>query len=244
MSDLTHQELSALVSAYALGAADPDDAASVEAHLLECEECRRELAVSTEVASMLALALPVVEPPAHLRSSIVMAAGADRELTTVRAGGAAVSNRERAGLGARLSRLLTPARALAVAATACAVVAIGVAVQEHGTNSASAIETALQARGARVHELSAADSSTVRVITAPGHRAVFVGDMPTAPDGHTFQLWAIPAAGRPVSLGLIGNGSVARTIRTVAGTKTYAVTVEPADGSAQPTTKPVMVGSA
>lgn len=244
MSDLTHQDLSALVSAYALGAADPDDAASVEAHLLECEECRRELAASSEVVSMLALALPAVDPPAHLRSSILMAAGADRELNAVQAGKATVPNRARVGLVARIFRLLTPARALAVAATACAVVAIGVAVQEHRGSSPNAVEAALQAPGARVRELSAPGSSAVRVITAPGQRAVFVGDMPTAPSGHTFQLWAIPATGKPVSLGLIGDGSVARTIRTVIGTKTYAITVEPSGGSTQPTTKPVMVGSA
>jgi anti-sigma-K factor RskA len=247
MSELSHQELRELVSMYALGATDAEESTMVESHLEGCADCTEDLRESLEATALLALSVEPVEPPAHLRDAIVRAAGVDRELRGVTSPRRSPSREAtaRSPLGRRIARLLTPARALAGAALACAVVATGVAVSERGSGTSSELQAALQAPNARVLQLSAASNgSAARVVTVPGRKAVFVGTMVAAPDGRTYQLWAIPAGGKPVSLGLLGGGTVTRSVASVPGAETYAVTIEPAGGSAQPTTTPIMAAHA
>ena len=234
------------MSVYALGATDAAESTIVESHLDGCAECRRDLDDATEIAALLALAVPVVEPPTHLRDAIVRAAGVDRELRGIRAPAPAVAGTRpgRPSPRTRLSRLLSPARTIAGIAAACAILATGVAVHERGSTTSSELQAALQAPEARVLQLSAANGSSARVVTAPGRKPVFVGTMAAAPSGHTYQLWAIPAGGTPISLGLLGNGRVIRAVPSVTDAKSYAVTVEPAGGSSQPTTTPIMVATA
>jgi anti-sigma-K factor RskA len=244
MSELSHQELRELVSIYALGATDAEESTMVESHLEGCAECRADLQEATEATALLALSAPPVEPPTHLRDAIVRAAGVDRELRGLNAPArSAVATTASPSLGARLGRLLTPARSLAAAALACAIVATGIAVSERGSGTSSDLQAALQAPNARVLQLSAANGSAARVITAPGRKPVFVGTLATIPSSRTYQLWAIPAGGKPVSLGLLGGGKVTRAVASVPGAQTYAVSIEPAGGSAQPTSTPIMAAT-
>ncbi len=246
MTGSSHQELRELVSAYALGATEAEESAMVEAHLEGCADCRAALDEALETTALLALAAAPVEPPEHLREAIVRAAGVDRELRGAPspAASGAPSGARGSSLGERLRRLLTPARTVAGLAAACAVVALGVAVHERSPGTSTDLQAALQAPGARVLQLSSpTPSAAARVITAPGRKPVFVATMPAVPSGHVYQLWAIPADGRAVSLGLVGGGKVTRTVPDVSGTKIYAVSVEPSGGSSQPTTKPVMTAS-
>jgi anti-sigma-K factor RskA len=70
-------------------------------------------------------------------------------------------------------------------------------------------------------------------------------DVPAAPAGKTYQAWFI-ASGPPVSAGtmdasdgiVLGSG-----LQPTPGTQTVAVTVEPAGGSNQPTSDPIIVGT-
>ena len=52
--ELTHDELQALIGAYALDAVDADEREAMELHLLECPRCRAEVAEHREVAAFLA----------------------------------------------------------------------------------------------------------------------------------------------------------------------------------------------
>lgn len=247
MSELNHQELRELVSIYALGATDAEESIMVESHLEGCAECREDLSEAMDATALLALSVPPVEPPDHLRAAIVRAAGVDRELRGMpgparTATPASTTTPE--SIGARIARLLTPARALAGAALACAIVATGVAVSERGSGTSSELQAALQAPNAQVLQLSAANGSAARVVTAPGRKPVFIGTMAAVPGGRTYQLWAIPAGGKPVSLGLLGSGKVTRAVTNVPGAPIFAVTIEPAGGSAQPTSSPIMATAA
>src|SRR5437867_389335 len=73
-------------------------------------------------------------------------------------------------------------------------------------------------------------------------------DLPPAPAGRTYQLWAIEKGRAPVSVGTFNpapNGRAVITLPMPAGVKPdlSAVTDEPAGGSPQPTQQPFLVGS-
>src|SRR3989441_471002 len=73
-------------------------------------------------------------------------------------------------------------------------------------------------------------------------------DLPPAPAGRTYQLWAIEKGRAPVSVGTFNSPSSGRTVITLqmpAGVQpeVSAVTEEPAGGSPQPTQQPFLIGS-
>ena len=83
---------------------------------------------------------------------------------------------------------------------------------------------------------------------ARGLVVVAAFDLPPAPAGRTYQLWAIKKGQAPVSVGTFNTlpgGRAVITLRMPAGFKPdlSAVTEEPAGGSAQPTQQPFLVGA-
>src|SRR5512140_732759 len=68
--DQNHASFQDDLAAYALGALDPDAAASLEAHLQTCESCRTELAEFRSVSSGLLAALPARAPGASVRRNL------------------------------------------------------------------------------------------------------------------------------------------------------------------------------
>ena len=84
---------------------------------------------------------------------------------------------------------------------------------------------------------------------AAGRMIVHAGRLPARPTDRDYELWALPAGGRPVSLGVLpvaGSASRALTAaqqQALASSQQVAVTVEPAGGSptGQPTSTPVYV---
>jgi hypothetical protein len=73
-------------------------------------------------------------------------------------------------------------------------------------------------------------------------------NMSALPPQKTYELWLIPTSGPPIPAGLFRpdtHGSAALIkppLPTGIEAKTFAVTVEPASGSAAPTSTPIMVG--
>lgn len=105
-------------------------------------------------------------------------------------------------------------------------------------------------------------SEVARITTAPGAQAwevdvyrdtgrivLRVGRTPDIQPGHDFELWALPAGGKPVSLGVLPvSGSKRRSLtaaqlQALLASSQVAVTVEQAGGSpsGQPTTTPILV---
>ena len=89
----------------------------------------------------------------------------------------------------------------------------------------------------------------VEVYRTSGRLIVHTGQLPARPAEHDFELWALPAGGAPVSLGVLPvAGTTQRTLTAVqqqalANTTQIAVTVEQLGGSptGQPTTTPIFV---
>jgi len=64
------EHIAELIPAYALDSLDKDEAAPVQAHLEQCENCRAELRAYQAIASGLAGAVPQYDPPARVKAAL------------------------------------------------------------------------------------------------------------------------------------------------------------------------------
>ena len=71
-----HESLEAAVAAFVLGAADPDEAGALRAHIEGCPSCRLLAVRLGRAVAVLPLATDIVAPPARLRERILAAASA------------------------------------------------------------------------------------------------------------------------------------------------------------------------
>jgi anti-sigma factor RsiW len=209
-----------LTAAYALDALDPADEAAYEEHLAHCTSCQEELAALSGVASALALAAGAADPPPALRGRILDAARAERPNVVP--------------LRPRWSAPLAAAAAIA----ACAVVGLGVwNVVLH--NRLDQTHSAL--RGVPLH---GATGSVVLGVN--GRAALVLTDLSAAPKGRTYEAWVINGKS-VVPAGLFPGGQktvVVQLSSRVPHGAIVGVTVEPAGGSAQPTSQPIITSAA
>ena len=236
-----------LTGAYAVDALDEFDRRRFEAHLADCPDCTQEVAELRATAARLgdAVAEP---PPYHLRHRVL------DQIATTRQEAPGGRPRRAAGTGVPAPwalRLITAAAVVALAAAA----GLG-SWAWHNENQLNTVQSQLaqsQARyGAVAAILSAPDA---RVNTGNGtaggmavvlashelNRAVLlVSDLPQAPAGHTYQAWLIGSAGVH-SAGLLNASAAPLAFSGLTGATKVGVTVEPAGGSPQPTTTPVML---
>jgi anti-sigma-K factor RskA len=68
--DNEHSVFRENIPAFALGALDADESAALEAHLLTCDSCRRELAEFREVSEHLMAALPPRQPSSEVKTRL------------------------------------------------------------------------------------------------------------------------------------------------------------------------------
>jgi anti-sigma-K factor RskA len=232
-------DVAALITAHALGALEPDQAALAEQHIAASDDCRRAYEDALETAAALALAVTDSEPPADLRERIVAAARAERPE-------AAPAPREAAPRRRRLAGWLTPSTGFAVLGVAAAIVFALVAVSQHDSaNSARDREQALAALiaapDARVVPMlpSAGGEAGGRVVVANG-RAALVNSMATPPSGRTYQAWGLPAGGgEPVPLPTFSKPGDVVIVSDAGKYDQLLVTVEPSGGSKAPSAAPI-----
>lgn len=209
-----------LTAAYALDALDPTDEAAYEEHLAHCAACQEELALLSGTASALALAAGPADPPPALRERILDAARAERSNVVP--------------LRPRWSASLVAVAAVA----ACAVVGLAAwNVVLH--NRLDQNESAL--RGV---PLKGAAGSVV--LGANGKAALVVANLSAAPADRTYEAWVIK--GKSIEpAGLFRGGQktvVVQLNHHVPKGAIVGVTVEPAGGSPQPTTQPIITSAA
>src|SRR6266516_1722912 len=151
-------------------------------------------------------------------------------------------------------RPLRRPRVATLAAAAClAVAAAAGAIAVHDqqrlgqlTAASQAASAVLSAPGARATTAHATGGGTLTLISAPTRHQVVVASagLPPLPDSHTHQLWTMGPAG-PRPAGLLRPDTTGHTPLQAAtvpsGANRVALTVEPAGGSAQPTTTPIVV---
>ncbi|MBD0673543.1 anti-sigma factor domain-containing protein [Streptomyces sp. CBMA156] len=239
-------DLHALTGAYATHALDADESAEFERHLAGCPACSQETAEFAATLARLGAAQAVLPPPA-LKTRVMAA------LPTLRQEAPHVV----APPGRRRGRLARGWPKLALAA--CLALAVGagaVAVrQNQRAGQARARAAALQqqqdrlaallaapdARSATGHAAGGSGVGTLVWSNSRGQAGFLASGMPAPTEGSTYQLWFDDSGTmRPAGLLPTGGGVLLLT-GPLDGARGIGVTVEPAGGSAHPTTAPVML---
>jgi anti-sigma-K factor RskA len=242
-------ELHLLTGSYALDALPEDDRAEFERHLARCPSCTEEVRGLRETAARLAMA-PALIPPPEMRERVLAAAPRTRQLppagrgTLGQAGRRTPLRRRSRSRAALAAGLLT----LAAAVAFLLVMQLSTSGQLRQARSANqAIAAVLGAPDARLESLPTTVGGTVTAVVSLREREAVVttADLPQPPGTRVYQLWVINAAGTARPAGLLaitspGSASPVLAAGVLPGDR-LGITVEPAGGTAQPTTTPVVI---
>ncbi|MET7343720.1 anti-sigma factor [Streptomyces sp. NPDC087866] len=246
---MTDAGLHTLTGAYALHALPDTERRDFERHLGDCEACSVEVREFSETATRLGLAA-AAPAPRELRERVL------REITAVRQEPPAVSRRERSP-----DRRSGAARWSRFALAACLAAAVGfggIAVWQHQEardaqqradatrRQAEQVARVLAAPDAKTSSGTLEDGAQGTVVVSRSEdRAVFLASgLAEAPGGKVYQLW-FDDGGTMRSAGLMrASGPSSTTYTTlldgpVDGATGMGITVEPAGGSARPTSDPL-----
>lgn len=244
---MNHDEWLALAAAYALDSIEPAERARFEEHLGECTECRRAVREFREVAGLLAHAAPQTSTPASLRA---------RVLDQVRATEVARGGKGRRGLG-----LPWLAAAAGLILAIAGVMQAGRASSERArlaAELAQADSTLAAFLGPEVHSVSltgqgsAVPAARVFWNHQSGQFVVTAFALPPAPEGRTYQLWAISEGKSPVSMGTFDTDADGRAtvvlpvdpaVEALGFIDICGLTVEPDGGSEEPSEAPRLSGA-
>lgn len=239
-------DLHALVGAFALDALDAVERDEFEAHLESCDNCRLEAAELCATAARLGSVVELQPSPA-MRARVL-----DAVSRTPQQRPNVVSLADQ-----RSSRWTS--RGLAAAAAVLAVVGAGVGVDQYRENQAIEARQLAQAQEqALITDVLAADdksvteqegkaglSLTVFASQEADAAVVSLGDVPALPEGRNYQVWR-QVNGTLQSAGVmdaddIVKDSVTMVLEDATAVEAVAVTMEPAGGSEQPTSDPLVI---
>ncbi len=210
-----------LVAAHAAGAVDAttEECATVRQHIAECQVCRDEYNLARAAAAAVGLTASEAPPPG-LRARVLRS----------------VSRQVVPQARSRRISWIIPASA----AAAVVIIAAGLWWSGHRTPSQS---------WSAVCVATAADCHATGTVSVAGRGRLHVElqGLAALPAGKQYQAWIIPPGGAPkpeptFSPGSDGAGSVDVPEAPEKGAL-LAITVEPAGGSQQPTTKPFLIAT-
>lgn len=238
-------DLHSLSGAYALDALDsPAERERFARHLSRCPSCAAEVRGFREVATAMAFAV-TAEAPAALRPQVLAAAARTRQLPPE------VSSHARPPR-TRSTLPWIPWLSGAVALASIAIAVFFGLAQSHTQdelNQARAENQALNVVLSAPHvqvlsQVATSGGTAIVVLAAERHAlAVVTTGLPALPSGKVYQLWLIGTK-KTESAGLLPpakDGQTPAVLATgVVKGDTLGLTVEPAPGSAQPTTKPIV----
>lgn len=239
---MREDELRDLLPAWALDAVTPEEAAAVDRAVAADPELAEEARALREVAALLATGASV-PPPAALRADVL-----DRVVQTPQDTDVADPPTEDDVVvplarvrARRRDRWLVAAVALAAAAVPGV---IAVQQYERATDAEQQLATVAEALAEPGAQLLAAD------VTGGGRAVAVLGadtsvfsarDLPSLTDEEVYQLWVVDDGGaRSEGVLSVAAGQVSTELTDLPAGATIAMTVEPAGGSSQPTSDPVV----
>lgn len=251
------EQLHLLTGAYALNALDGDEREAFERRALASPDAREEVRGLSETAALLAYATPPVSPPPELKAKVMASIRNTRQLppeSVVSDLGTARRRRAARSSGTTAARWLGAAAAVfLVAAAGLGAWAINLAGEQQRTEQR--LEALARQQAEVMAVFSAPDSRvipahmdgatvTIAHSAQADKAAVITHNLPRLGEDRDYELWLISDAGaRPA--GLIQPGDSAEVSMNVLGEVSGAVylgiTVEPAGGSPQPTSDPIML---
>ncbi|MEW2071900.1 anti-sigma factor [Streptomyces sp. NPDC007346] len=238
-------ELHTLTGAYALHALPETERRAFERHLSDCEACAQEVRELSATAARLGLAVADA-PPRELRERVL------REITTVRQEAPPQGRPGRTGGGGRTGRWSTYALAACVA-VAAAFGGVAVWQNQVAQDARQEADRAQRQNQQLAQVLSAPDARTASgeltggargtvVVSQRENRAVFLASgMERPPSGKVYQLW-FADEGTMRSAGLMDPSAGVEAVLLdgpVDRATGMGITVEPAGGSAEPTSSPL-----
>jgi anti-sigma-K factor RskA len=239
---LLRHDLHTLTGAYALDAIDGAERERFEHHLHRCQSCGQEVRGLQETATRLALAVARVPPPS-LKAAVLAGAARTRQHSPLAD--------TRPVTEPRLARRPRLAMGFAAVATVLVVVlAVALVLQRRQLDTERAqqhqVATVLAAPDARILAGPTSLGGTATVVASSRLRElVFTSaGLPVLASSKVYQLWLIGPSGA-TSAGLLAEASQGRTAPVLASGLVpgdeVGVTVEPAGGTRQPTTKPIVL---
>lgn len=226
-----------LAGAYALDALSELERRQFEAHLAECDICAQEVRGLQETASRLGVAAAETPPPG-LRERVLAEASQVRQAPP------------RLGRGRSPGPARWAPRLLTVAAAACLVVAVVLGVMVVRTQdrldrveaAQRQVNSVLAAPDARAvtSTVQTGGRGTVVVSRQQGKAVVVMSGLAALPSARTYELWVM-GQGAPRPAGVMGATAPPVVVGGLGGAAALGITVEPAGGSARPTTNPVFV---
>ncbi len=233
-----------LLTAYALGAIEPDEIARISALLDEQPELRATLAELRATADMLPYGLPQASPPDDLRQRVLDHA--------IGRSSAVAASPPRQGASRMRGWMLALSGIAAVAVLAAAIgwAQLFQARQQLAQSQAELKQTQAQVADAAVLLATlTGDGSSASILRTHAGETVLIAQLPPLQPGRVYQLWRIQGSNSPASAGLFHVGSQGYTTAALPADQqpqageTVAVTNEPDGGSPGPTSKPLIAGT-
>jgi anti-sigma-K factor RskA len=259
---------------YVLGALEGGEKLAIESHVASCATCTEKLAEARGRIALLALAAPPVEPSAAVKQRLMEQVRVDAEGSRaarasvhapVRTPQRAPQETERASgfFGRWWAAVLVPAGAVLAVATILLWTENRQLDRELAALRAAAQQQQQQLQEARdvANMIESRDTVTVSLAQQPGMPAgaahvmynakmgmlMYDGEIAPAPATKSYQLWLVPADGKPISAGVF-NPISGRTDHWMMklpqgiAAREFAVSLEPAGGMPQPTGPMVLIG--
>jgi anti-sigma-K factor RskA len=218
-------DLDDLLGAYALDAVDDAERRRVEDYLEVNPRAAAEVQAHREVATM--LAFTGMDAPGDVWGRIADEIGEQAPPPGPEL--AKVMSLDDAPRRRRISTV-APWIVSAAAAAVLAFVAIGIADRADAPNEplAEALEIARADRDSVTTTLvsEATGVSAEAIIDQDGHGFVVAQDLPTLPDGQTYQLWGVVDDGQVISLGIFGPNPEIETFSIDGPVSALAITIE------------------
>lgn len=233
-----HDELLDNVAAYALGVLPAAEVAAVEAHLESCEQCRAEYG--------------------YLRPAVTAVAYSAEACADATSGAVAASPLLKARIMRQVRSEAVPARRGGTrlppaywAAAACLAIAMLAALTAFSLDRRLRREVAQSAiQSQTIADLTSPESQRFsfargEVITHADRLYITMHGMAPPPAGRVYQAWTLARGAQRMTPSLTfapeGGVAVLRLPQSATNVVAVAVSMEPAGGSQQPTTKPIAV---
>jgi anti-sigma-K factor RskA len=235
---MNHERFDELKDAYVLGALPEQERRELEEYLAAHPERQAEIDELGNVASLLALSPPEQEPPPELRRSIMDVVEAEAQRPPARTRSWLTGVRE-----------LLSVRNLALGAAALLVIGLfswNMLLQgqvQDLQGQVASLQDSQESRMVALAGTGAAQRAQAEVILLKDHKAVLMAeDMPRVPENKTYQIWVIEGdVPQPSGLFEPDRETIAAVIKKpLDENDVIAITIEPAGGSQQPTTDPML----
>jgi anti-sigma-K factor RskA len=247
---------------YALGVLEGDELRGIESHVKSCASCAQKVAEARGRIALLAFSAEPREPSLAVRQRLMAKVRADASPFDAKS---FTARTERAPSG--FWNFAWGTLALALAIFALYLWNANKSLQDELVRQEAAAKTqlALTERARRIAALlTSPQTVTINlapktpIATQPGRvmynsqqgALIYVGTLPQLAADKSYELWVIPETGNPIPAGVFSaesNGDASVVLPKIPvgiSAKAFAVTIEPAPGTAAPTGPMAQVGSA